>query len=126
MKPLPKSSPRVTVTAATLPCASTTVKCVVCAFSATAPTGSVMVMVGVTRFGLIEARHCAARSSERRSRIGTRANAGSPRYLSRSSAARRSASAMRWTAFGDDRSRPPRIFSIDPIISPPADGGATA
>src|SRR5204863_646192 len=81
-KPLPRSSPRVTVTAATLPSASTTLKCVVCALSLTALAGSLSVIVGVARFGLIEARHCDARSSERRSRTGTRANAGSPRYLS--------------------------------------------
>src|SRR5260370_10678963 len=66
--PLPKLSPSVVVIAATLPSASAIVKCVVCRLSAIVDAGSVSDTVGVARVGLIDARHCAARAAEKRSR----------------------------------------------------------
>ena len=81
MKPLPASSPTDVVSETTLPCASTIETCVVCAGGVAAAPGSASATVGVTRFGSIDARQSAARSSERRSCSGTRPAAGSAEEL---------------------------------------------
>src|SRR5437899_127600 len=78
-KPLPNVSPSVVVIAATLPSLSAIVKCVVCRLCAIVADGSVNVMVGVARVGLIDDRHCAARAGENSSRYRRRDVAGSPR-----------------------------------------------
>jgi hypothetical protein len=84
MKPLPKSSPRLTVTLAMLPLASATTKCVVCSPSEVSDDGSASEEVGVACAASIVLRQRSARRRERRSRKGMRALNGSARYLLRS------------------------------------------
>ena len=55
-KPLPKSSPRLVVTAAMFPASSTMLKWVVCALAVTVGAASPSVIVGVARVGSIDAR----------------------------------------------------------------------